>query len=125
MKKQILAMLIAASLAGISHNAAAENLLQVYQRAKGYDAQFKAQESSHLAILEKKQQALAASKPQVNLSGKAGYRASQDSITNNTVDGENANYTLQLEKSLYNKGINASIAKTDALVGQSLSLIHI
>ncbi len=119
MKKQILAMLIAASLAGISHNAAAENLLQVYQRAKGYDAQFKAQESSHLAILEKKQQALAASKPQVNLSGKAGYSASRDSITNNTVDGENANYTLQLEKSLYNKGINASIAKTDALVGQS------
>jgi outer membrane protein len=115
MNKQILALLIAASLAGISHNAAAENLLQVYQRAKSYDAQFKAQESGHLAILEKKQQALAANKPQVNLSGKAEYSASRNSVTDNTNDGESANYTLQLNKSLFNKSINANIAKTDAL----------
>lgn len=119
MKKQMLIVLTIASWVGLSHNAAAEDLLQVYQRAKNYDVQFKAQESNHLAILEKKQQALAANKPQVSLSGKAGFNASRDSITNNTVDGVNASYALQLEKSLYNRGINASIAKTDALLGQS------
>jgi len=69
MKQQTLAFLIAASLTLATQQVQAENLLQVYQQAKGYDAQFKALESDHLAILERKPQALAALKPQVGISG--------------------------------------------------------
>ncbi|MDD5391629.1 MAG: TolC family outer membrane protein [Thiothrix sp.] len=125
MKTRILALLIASSLATLAHTASAENLLQVYQQAKGHDAQFKAQESSHLAILEKRQQALAALKPQVSLSGKAAYNESRDTLTNNaTVNGDAANYTLQMGKSLFNKGISANIGKTDAVIGQSTAALE-
>ena len=73
MKQQTLALLIATSLTLFMQQARAENLLQVYQQAKSYDAQFKALESGYLATLEKKPQALAALKPQVALSGSASH----------------------------------------------------
>ena len=124
MKIRILALFIASTLASAAQTASAENLLQVFQRAKGYDAQFKAQESGHLATLEKKQQALAGFKPQVSLAGNANYNAAHDSISNVTVDGPAADYTVKVGKSLYNKTLNATLAQTEALVGQSTAALE-
>ena len=120
MKLRTLALLIASTLAAASQTVQAENLLQVYQQAKGYDAQFKAQEASHLATLEKKQQALASLKPQLNISG------SVDDTMAKTWDPVNASsnaltlgYNLQANKSIYNKPLDASISQIDALIAQS------
>lgn len=119
MKTRTLALLIAASLGGMAQTASAENLLQVFQRAKVYDAQFKAQESSHLATLEKKQQALANFKPQVSLSGSDNYSRSENNITNNTVSGDIQQYSLQLSQSLFNKSLYATVGQANALISQS------
>lgn len=124
MKIRTLALLIASTFAVASHTAFAENLLQVYQQAKGYDAQLKSQESAHLAILEKKQQALSGLKPQVNLSGNAAYNTSRDSISNNTIDGTAGSYKLELGKSLFNKSLDATVEKTDAVVAQSTAALE-
>ncbi len=120
MKLRTLALLIASTLAAASQTVQAENLLQVYQQAKGYDAQFKAQEASHLATLEKKQQALANLKPQLNASGSV-----EDSMSK-TWDPVNASsnalslgYNVQASKSIYNKQLDASISQIDALIAQS------
>ena len=120
MKLRTLALLIASTLAAASQTVQAENLLQVYQQAKGYDAQFKAQEASHLATLEKKQQALANLKPQLNASG------SVDDTMSKTWDPVNASsnalslgYNVQASKSIYNKQLDASISQIDALIAQS------
>ncbi|MBU0653800.1 MAG: TolC family outer membrane protein [Gammaproteobacteria bacterium] len=124
MKTRTLALLVASILAVSSHAALAENLLQVYQRAKGYDAQLKSQESSYLATLEKKQQALAGLKPQVGLSGTAAYDTSRNTISGSTVDGSVGSYKLELGKSLINKGLNATVGKTDALVAQATAALE-
>ncbi len=120
MKLRTLALLIASTLAAASQTVQAENLLQVYQQAKGYDAQFKVQEASHLATLEKKQQALANLKPQLNASGSV-----EDSMSK-TWDPVNASsnalslgYNVQASKSIYNKQLDASISQIDALIAQS------
>jgi outer membrane protein len=123
MKTRILALLVATALATATQMASAENLLQIYQQAKSHDAQFKAQESAHLAILEKKQQALAGLKPQVNLSGSANYNTSRDSISNTTVDGNLAQYSLEISQSLFNKQLSSSVSQTDALIGQSTAAL--
>lgn len=125
MKTRTLALLIAASLTGsAAQTAFAENLLQVFQRAKGYDAQFKAQQSNHQAVLEKRQQALAGFKPQLNLSGNAAYDTTRDTFAGQTVNGPAANYQLELGKSLFNKTLNANLGKTDALIAQSSALLE-
>lgn len=124
MKTRTLALLVASTFTVATPAAFAENLLQVYQRAKEYDAQFKAQESNHLAIVEKKQQALASLKPQVNLSGNAAYSSERNSLTGNTVDGTAGSYTLGVSKSLYNKNLNATVGKTDALIAQSTAALE-
>jgi outer membrane protein len=120
MKLRTLALLIASTLAAASQTVQAENLLQVYQQAKEYDAQFKAQEAAHLATLEKKQQALASLKPQLNASG------SVDDSMSKTWDPVNASsnaltlgYNVQATKSIYNKQLDASISQIDALIAQS------
>jgi outer membrane protein len=119
MKTRALALLIAVSLGSVAQTASAENLLQVFQRAKVYDAQFKAQESNHLATLEKKQQALAGFKPQVSLSGSDSYNRSENNITNNTVSGDIQQYSLQLSQALFNKSLNATLGQANALISQS------
>ena len=118
-----LSLLAVPLLALTANNAHAENLLQVYQQAKNHDAQLQAQESGHLATLEQRQQALAGFRPQVNLSGNASYAAERDSLTSKTVDGNQANYALTLDQPLYNQGVKANIAKTDALVRQSAATL--
>lgn len=122
MKQRLLTTLIATTLVGLSHTTSAENLLQVYQRAKTYDAQFQAQESAHLAALEKKQQALASAKPQVHLSGKAEVNRSDS--TGTSLDNNVAAYTLQLEKSLFNRQQSATIAQADAATNQSKAALE-
>ncbi len=125
MKQQTLAFLIAASLTLITQQAQAENLLQVYQQAKGYDAQFKALESDYLSILERKPQALAALKPQVGISGSAtesGQRTTYDDslLDPDGVDrGRSASYSLSLSKSLYNKSLNEQVKQADSVIAQA------
>lgn len=125
MKQHTLAFLIAASLTLVTQQAQAENLLQVYQQAKGYDAQFKALESDYLAILERKPQALAALKPQIGVSGGIAHNQQRtvrdasllddSSSSNNT----NLNYNLSLNKSLYNKGLDAQVDQADTVIAQA------
>ena len=124
MKQQTLAFLIAASLTLATQQVQAENLLQVYQQAKGYDAQFKALESDHLAILERKPQALAALKPQVGISGsltestQRSYDASF-ADSSDTTTGSSANYSLSLSKSLYNQALNGQVKQADSIIAQA------
>lgn len=124
MKQQTLAFLIATSLTLFMQQARAENLLQVYQQAKSYDAQFKALESGYLATLEKKPQALAALKPQVALSGSAShlYQNTTQDPTPGTMAKYNTNnvsYSVGMTKSLYNKSLDAQVAQSDAIIGQA------
>ena len=125
MKQQTLAILIAASLTLATQQAQAENLLQVYQQAKGYDAQFKAIESDYLAILERKPQALAALKPQVSVSGAATQnrqRAEYDAsltVPKDTSNSGSASYSVNLSKSLYNKSLNAQVKQADSVISQA------
>lgn len=105
----------------------AENLLQVYQQAKQFDAQLQAQETGYLATLENRPQALAAKKPQVTLSGSAGLSrtdifrdASVLSDTSHT-NTSNVAYTLNVSKSLYNKSIDAAIAQADVGIAQAFA----
>lgn len=128
MKKHTLAMLVASSLIALTTPVQAENLLQVYQQAKGYDAQFKALESSYMATLEKKPQALAALKPQVALSASASHTL-QDHVyetgsPDRTSQVSNVNYALNLSKSLYNKSLDAQVAQTDALIAQATTSLE-
>lgn len=125
MKQKALAALLTASLALSTQQAHAENLLQVYQQAKGYDAQFKALESDYLATLERKPQALAALKPQVAISGSAtqtrqrtDYDAST-TVSEATGDVFGANYSLSLSKSLYNKTLDAQVDQADSIIAQA------
>ena len=107
MKLRTLALLIASTLAAASQTVQAENLLQVYQQAKGYDAQFKAQEASHLATLEKKQQALANLKPQLNASGSVEDSMSKTwGPVNASSNALSLGYNVQASKSIYNKQSN-------------------
>lgn len=127
MKIRTLALLVASTFAVASHTALAENLLQVYQQAKGYDAQLKSQESAHIALMEKKQQALAGLKPQVNLSGNAAYDITHYSYETSSIrstNGPKASYELELGKSLFNKSLDATVEKTDALVSQSTAALE-
>ena len=97
----------------------AETLLQAYQDAKQNDDQLKAQETSFLAMLENKQQALAGKKPQISLSGSAGLQQNiniSDSLTDGYINGS---YTLGLSKSLYNKNLDAQIEQVDASLEQA------
>lgn len=125
MKQHALAMLIATSLTVATQQVQAENLLQVYQQAKGYDAQFKAIESDYLAVLERKPQALAALKPQVSVSGSstlARQRTFYDAAAQDTDDignAANTSYSLNLNKSLYNKGLNAQVKLSDSVISQA------
>ncbi|SDZ96054.1 MAG: TolC family outer membrane protein [Candidatus Thiothrix putei] len=125
MKQQTLAFLIAASLTLIAQQAHAENLLQVYQQAKGYDAQFKALESDYLATLERKPQALAALKPQVGVSGSITHsrqRTTHDASLldpNDVNSGNNTNYAVNVSKSLYNKALNAQVDLADSTIAQA------
>ena len=127
MKQQTLAFLIAASLTLATQQVQAENLLQVYQQAKGYDAQFKAVESNYLSILERKPQALAALKPQVGLSGsitETRQRITYDYSlldTDGVANGSSATYSLSLSKSLYNKTLNEQVKQTDSIIAQASS----
>ncbi|MEB4592028.1 TolC family outer membrane protein [Candidatus Thiothrix sp. Deng01] len=125
MKQQTLAILIAASLTLVAQQAQAENLLQVYQQAKGYDAQFKAIESNYLAVLERKPQALAALKPQASIGGgiteSRQYVDYGDSASNPSYTVNNANYSLNLSKSLYNKTLNAQVKQADTIIAQASS----
>jgi outer membrane protein len=125
MKQQTLAFLIAASLTLATQQAQAENLLQVYQQAKGYDAQFKALESDYLAILERKPQALAALKPQVSISGSVTQSRQRTAYDASLLDpedvasGSSANYSLGLSKSLYNKALNSQVKQADSVIAQA------
>jgi outer membrane protein len=127
MKQQTLAFLIAASLTLATQQAQAENLLQVYQQAKGYDAQFKALESDYLATLERKPQALAALKPQVGMSGsmtESTQRYPYDASllqSSGTTTGSNASYSLNLSKSLYNQALNGQVKQADSIIAQATS----
>lgn len=123
-QKTLAAALTAAFLIG-APSVQAENLLQVYQQAKGYDAQFKALESDYLAVLERKPQALSALKPQVSVSGSltqsrqyTRYDAApgvESAAGNNT----SASYNLNLSKSLYNKTLNAQVKQADSVIAQA------
>ncbi|UOG92422.1 MAG: TolC family outer membrane protein [Candidatus Thiothrix sulfatifontis] len=125
MKQHTLAFLIAASLTLVTQQAQAENLLQVYQQAKGYDAQFKALESDYLAILERKPQALAALKPQVGVSAAATQsrqRTTRDAslLDSDDVGGStSSSYSLNVSKSLYNKALNAQVEQADSVIAQA------
>lgn len=122
MKQHTLALWIAASLTLVAQQAQAENLLQVYQQAKGYDAQFKAQESGYMATLEKKPQVLSALKPQVSLSGAANQlfqHTPSDTTGDSNHNASNLNYALNLSKSLYNKSLDAQTAQVDAAIAQA------
>ncbi|WP_308874368.1 TolC family protein [Thiothrix subterranea] len=125
MKQHTLTFLIAASLTLITQQAQAENLLQVYQQAKGYDAQFKALESDYLAILERKPQALAALKPQVGVSGaitQSRQRTTRDAslLDSDDVGGSTASsYSVNVSKSLYNKALNAQVDQADSVIAQA------
>lgn len=121
MKKIALTVLtaITCTSAGLSP-AYAENLLQVYQHAKQFDPQLKAQESSYLAITENKPQALAGKKPQVSLSASSSYTL-QNTLydTDSSSNSFNTNYTLGVTKSLYNKTLDAQIDQTEASITQA------
>jgi outer membrane protein len=125
MKQHTLALWIAASLTLAAQQAQAENLLQVYQQAKGYDAQFKALESGYMATLEKKPQALSALKPQVSLSGSASQAYEKTPYDAGTPSGSadynisHVNYALNLSKSLYNKSLDAQTEQADAVIAQA------
>ncbi|WP_020393584.1 TolC family outer membrane protein [Thiolinea disciformis] len=125
MKMKPLVSCVAATWALLSSPAYSENLLQVYQQAKNYDAQLKAQETNYLAILESKPQALAAKKPQVSLNAGANF-SQQHTFYDGTITGGsanssalNANYTLNISKSVYNKALDARIDKVDSSLAQA------
>lgn len=119
MKKAILAATITATLTLISFSANAENLIQVYQTAKRYDAQLKAQESNYLAVLENKPQALAGKKPQVNFSAGAAVNQQLDIRDSSDSTNFNANYSVGVTKSLYNRNLDAQIDKVDFVIAQA------
>lgn len=109
-------------LASLTPLATAENLLQIYQQAKGYDAQIKALESEYQAIKEQKVQALAATKPQATVSGAAsmGYANTQTDLpTHQHGDYTSGNYSLNLSKTLYNKGLDVQVEQSDAVIAQA------
>lgn len=124
MNIQLLASLIAITLGLLASPASAENLLQVYQHAKGYDAQTQSQESGHLATQEKRQQAQASFRPQINLSGNASHNLQHDSISNNMLNSNAVDYAVKLGMPLYNKPLNAKLAQTEALVAQSAATLE-
>lgn len=121
MKRVFLTTTIAASLLWMASAAQAETLLQVYQQAKTYDAQLKSQESSYLATLENKPQALAAKKPQVSFNANANFSEQYtpyDGLSKNS-NGLNSTYTLGVTKSLYNRALDAQIDKVDSQIAQA------
>ncbi|WP_040849475.1 TolC family outer membrane protein [Thiofilum flexile] len=130
MKKLTLSAWMCVALGSVSLSAQAENLLQVYQQAKTFDAQLKAQETGYLATLENRVQAKASKKPQITLSGSSGYSRSDifydasvlsDTAHNNTFS---TSYTLSLTKSLYNKTIEATIAQADVGIAQAYASLE-
>lgn len=122
MKKTALTILTAMTCTsiGLLNTAHAESLLQVYQHAKQFDPQLKAQESNYLAITENRPQALAGKKPQVNLSAGSSYTLQETLYDiDSSSDSFNVNYTLGVTKSLYNKKLDAQIDQTDASITQA------
>jgi outer membrane protein len=109
-------------LASLTPLANAENLLQIYQQAKGYDARIKALESEYQAIKEQKVQALAATKPQATVSGAAsmGYANTQtDRPSHQHGDYTSGNYSVNLSKTLYNKSLDVQVEQSDAVIAQA------
>jgi len=103
MKIQFLAGLMVVTLGVFATPTHAENLLQVYQQARGYDARIQSRESGHLAVQEKRQQAQASFKPQIKLSANASHSLQYDSISNNTLNGNATDYAVKLGMPLYSK----------------------
>ncbi|MGB0846090.1 MAG: TolC family outer membrane protein [Thiolinea sp.] len=119
MNKLLLTSLTTLLLVTAGSQAHAENLLQAYQHAKNFDSQLKAQETSFLAILENKPQALSVKKPQISLSGNTALNQQievQDSSNATSLTG---GYTLSLSKSLRDKNLDAQIEQVDASILQA------
>ncbi len=120
--KRILTPLLFVSSIGLANVVSAENLLQVYQHAKTYDPQLKAAEEGYRSIQESVMQAKAAKKSQINLS--AGSSLNHSNI-NNTISSDGSsdifstNYSVNLVKPLYNKGLTAVKRKADAATAQA------
>lgn len=100
-------------------------MLQVYQQAKNYDAQFKASESGYLAVLERKPQALAGLKPQVSVGAAATQGRQRTFYDASMLDKDDVgsatgvNYSLNLNKSLYNKALTEQVKQVDAAIAQA------
>ena len=111
----------------ISSQAFPENLLQVYQDAKQNDSQLKISEINFLATLEKKPQVLSGLKPRVDLGANASYNLQYTSRTIRPDDGAgflNLGYNLSLNKSLFNKKLDAQVEQVDSSIKQAKALLE-
>lgn len=125
-------LFIGLSVVVFSSLAQAENVYQVYQHALQSDPVLYAAEANYLATMENKPQALAALKPQVNVSASTALsidrqktassngRAINSSGTSNILNGA---YTLSVSKSIYHKDLDAQVNKAIAGIGQAKSLL--
>ncbi len=105
MRKSLLATLLASSF--FSLNAQAVDLLQIYQQAVSYDAQFASARATLTAAQERIPQGRAALLPRASLSG-SNTRSFVDTQTNYngvsaTGNGSTNTYTLQITQTLFNQ----------------------
>ncbi len=105
----------------------AENLYQVYQHALQSDPVLQASEASYLATMENKPQALAALKPQVNLSASTSAALDHQNtvIRSGTSNFVNGGYTLSVSKSIYHNELDAQVNKANASIAQAKSSLAV
>lgn len=111
----------------IPSNVLSENLIEVYQHAKVSDSQLKISEINFLSILEKKPQILSGLKPRVDLSANTSYNLQYTSRTIRPDDGAgflNLGYNLTLNKSLFNKKLDAQVDQVDSTIKQAKALLE-
>ena len=86
----------------VSFTVHAETLLELYKLAEQYDPQLKISNTNRLIVLEKKPQAEALLRPQVNLSAEVNEAwRFKDWMMGNSIENTSAGYNLSLSYGLY------------------------
>ena len=124
---RIRTLFIASALAALSGAAAADNLLDVYQRALESDPQLRQAEAAYQAVEETKRQARAQLLPQIS-AGASISRDRQEIVSSSsalfstdTFYSTTKGYSLSLNQALYRRDYFVGLRQSDAATGQALA----
>lgn len=114
------------SLLLFSLNAAANDLMSVYEQATQNDPQYRAAEADYRANLEARPQSRAALLPQVNLTGRTGQNTTDYNIyepntsrEGTSEDYDSNSYSLSLSQTIYRQDYYVQLRQADAQVARA------